>query len=97
MAQGVTVSPRAHADLLEITRYIGVDSPESAIAFGDKLLDRAEQLLQFPRSGRIVPEFPRENLRELTHQSIRIIYVIRPNGSIEILRFWHAARGNPLL
>jgi plasmid stabilization system protein ParE len=36
-----------------------------------------------------------DDLRELIHSPIRIIYRIRSDEAVEIVRFWHAARGTP--
>jgi plasmid stabilization system protein ParE len=43
-----------------------------------------------------VPEFRQPNLREIICRSYRIIYRLRrDNQRIEIVRFWHGARGFP--
>ena len=82
-------------DLEEITARIATDDPRLAIRFGDKLLDQAFSLGQFPDMGRIVPEFRDATIREIVHGKYRIVYRIRkPLKKISILRFWHAARGN---
>jgi mRNA-degrading endonuclease RelE of RelBE toxin-antitoxin system len=37
-------------------------------------------------------------VREVIHQAYRIIYEIYPDrGIIYVLRFWHAARGKPII
>jgi len=55
-------------------------------------------LENFPRIGRVVPEFQIETLRELVHGSYRIIYEIDDEKKlIAAARFWHAARGTPPL
>ena len=44
----------------------------------------------------MVPEFRRPQLREIVFRSYRIIYrVNRVDKSLEIVRFWHGARGFP--
>ena len=51
-----------------------------------------------PERGRVVPEFRRSELREIILRSYRIIYRINElDKSIEIVRFWHGARGFPRL
>jgi plasmid stabilization system protein ParE len=96
MGKALIVAPSARHDLRNIVTEIAHDAPERAIKFGDALLDRAEQAGQFPLSGRIVPELASDNIRELIHPPIRIIYRVQPDH-IEIVRFWHAARGAPEL
>jgi plasmid stabilization system protein ParE len=44
----------------------------------------------------MVPEFRRPEMREMIFRSYRIIYRINERDkSLEIVRFWHAARGFP--
>jgi toxin ParE1/3/4 len=46
--------------------------------------------------GRVVPEFHRAELRELVCRSYRIIYRVQEEEHrVEIVRFWHGARGLP--
>jgi len=45
----------------------------------------------FPKSGRIVPEYKDENLREKIYQNYRIVYRIKKN-LIEIVAIIHGAR-----
>lgn len=94
MGQKLIIAPSARSDLHEIVREIARDAPGRAVKFGDALLDRAQQAADFPLSGRVVPEFGREDLRELIHDPVRIIYRVRP-GAVEVVRFWHAKRGAP--
>ncbi len=95
MGQKVVIAPSARRDLHTIVQEIARDAPGRAVKFGDALLDRAEQAGSFPRSGRIVPEFGRDDLRELIHDPIRIIYRLRTDDAVEVIRFWHAKRGTP--
>jgi len=48
-------------------------------------------LEQFPRSGRIVPEIRHDDIREVILQSYRIIYRVHPD-EVEILTIHHGAR-----
>ena len=62
----------------------------------EELIVRAEALAAFPQMGRVVPEFQQEDLREIICRSYRIIHRVRPEQKcIEIVRFWHGARGLP--
>lgn len=85
MGKKLTIAPSARRDSREIVQEIARDA----------LLDRATQASEFPQSGRIVPEFRDSNLRELIHTPIRIIYRLRPDDTVEVVRFWHASRGQP--
>jgi plasmid stabilization system protein ParE len=60
------------------------------------LLDAAFSLSSLPGRGRMVPEFRRSELREVIVRSYRIIYRIQKDEEcLEVVRFWHAARGFP--
>ncbi len=52
-------------DLAFLHEYISRDSKFYADRFIDKLIERIEQLEGFPKSGRVVPEFNSETIREL--------------------------------
>ena len=96
MGYQVTLSPAASRDLRGIVRYISVDSPDRAVAFGQFLLGNTRRLADFPELGRIVPEFGNALVREIIVRSYRVVYRIdRKCERIEVVRFWHAARGNP--
>jgi plasmid stabilization system protein ParE len=92
----VFLSPQALTDLERIITYIALDDLAAATRMGNELLDAALSLATFPERGRVVPEFRRPDLREIVLRSYRIIYrVSRANLSLEIVRFWHSARGFP--
>ena len=78
-------------DVRLIHHYISKDSKKYADRFVDKILARVDQLENFPRSGRIVPEFNSEIIRELIEGNYRIIYKIDLDY-IAIIRVHQAAR-----
>lgn len=78
-------------DLQLIHDYIAKDSKTYANRLIDKLIERVDQLENFPKSGRVVPEFDNTNIRELIEGNYRIIYEIKPEH-IGIIRIHHAAR-----
>lgn len=96
MGRKVIISPSAQSDLSDIVAYIARHNRAAAIRMGHALIARAESLGQFPEKGRVLPEFGRADLRETIYRSYRIIYRF-PNERqvVEIVRFWHAARGFP--
>ncbi len=96
MGWKIIIGPSAEADLQDIVTYIARHNSEAAARLGYALIARAEGLASFPERGRIVPEFSRPDSRELIHRSYRIIYRINAEQDrIDIVRFWHAARGLP--
>lgn len=92
----VLLSPEALSDLERIVAYIAPHDAGAAERMGNHLLDAALSLSTLPERGRRVPEFHQADLREVIFRSYRIIYRVNMAGrSVEIVRFWHAARGFP--
>jgi len=54
--------------------------------FTDNLVSRVDQLIDYPNSGRVVPEKEDSSIRELIEGNYRIFY------KINILRIHHASR-----
>ncbi|MCA2940222.1 MAG: type II toxin-antitoxin system RelE/ParE family toxin [Microcystis aeruginosa L111-01] len=77
--------------LSSIYNYISQNSPQYAQRLVERLTRRSEQIANFPFSGRIVPEFETEQLREVIEGSYRIIYYIKPE-QIDVIAVLHAAR-----
>lgn len=96
MGWKVIIAPSAEADLEDIVRYIAGHNPEAAVRMGYALIARAEGLAAFPEIGRVVPEFRQADLREVIHRTFRVIYRLKRDAEVvEIVRFWHGARGFP--
>lgn len=86
----------ASDDLESIVRFIARDNPVAAERFGNKLRECVYPLAQFPQLGRVMPEKGDENIREIVLGSYRIFYRTKhEHRLIEVLRYWHAARGFP--
>ena len=60
----------------------------------DKLTRRSEQIGRFPKSGRMVPEYKRDDLREVLERPYRIIYRIKEK-QIDVLAAVHSAQQLP--
>ncbi len=78
-------------DLRLIHEYISKDSKRYADRFIEKLFERVDQLESFPKSGRVVPEFNSDSIRELIEGNYRIVYKIS-SSQVAIIRVHHAAR-----
>ena len=92
----VLLSAEALSDLERIVAYIAPHDAAAAERMGNHLLDAALSLNTLPERGRVVPEFHQTDLREVIFRSYRIIYRVKAGSrSVEIVRFWHAARGFP--
>lgn len=77
MAYRIEWSPRAVEDVEAIAIYISEDSTAYAAAVVKKILETARNLSNFPFSGRVVPEFGDETIREKFAYSYRIIYRVQ--------------------
>jgi toxin ParE1/3/4 len=96
MAYKLIWSPGARDDLRDLVRFIALDNAERAATFGYTLIHRIERVQEFPEMGRIVPEKRNPLLREVIVRPYRLIYRLSNDlKMIEIVRIWHAARGEP--
>lgn len=91
MAYRVVWSRRASQDLEAIANYIAADSLTYAGIVVKKVVNQTRMLSKFPRSGRKVPEFDNENIRELLVYSYRIIYRVE-DDEIVIAAVIHGKR-----
>lgn len=82
----------ALCDLEEILAwYAGQQVPDVGERLLREIFTRTEQLVDFPESGRIVPEFGVKTVRELIHPPFRLVYRIDP-AFIWIVRVWRSER-----
>lgn len=80
----------AIAHLVDIYEYIAHDSPIYAKRTIDLITRRSEQIASFPMSGRSVPEYETDDIREIIENPYRIIYWIKPD-QIDVLAVIHCA------
>ena len=74
-----------------IRDYLAQTSPEYAHRTVERLVNRSEQIAAFPRSGRMVPEYEIDEVRQVVEGSHRLIYLIKEE-QIEILAVVHTSR-----
>ena len=87
-------TPEAQAHLDGIYQYIARDTPLYARQAVDRLTRRSEQLIRHPRSGRPVPQYDDDNLRELIVYPYRLIYRLK-GDIIDIIAVFHGAQQLP--
>ncbi len=80
----------AEAQLDAIYTYIAQISPAYALRTVDRITKRSMQIADFPFSGRKVPEYNLDQIREVFSGSYRIIYYIKPE-QIDVLAVIHGA------
>jgi toxin ParE1/3/4 len=79
-------------DLKEIFDFIAEDSVRYATITTNKIHQRVQMIAGNPYLGRIVPEFNEKLIRELIEGNYRIIYRIKSEFRVDILRVYHSAR-----
>lgn len=70
-------SPLAVDQVRDIATYIALDKPSVAIEWAETIFNSVKQLIEFPDSGRIVPEIKRKEIRELVLNNYRVIYKVK--------------------
>lgn len=92
----VVVTEPARDDLRAIVDFIEQDSPQRAVMLRDRLLAAAESLARLPFRGRRLKGHPQ--VRRILCGDYLILYrVHEAEWIVEVLRFWHGARGTPRL
>ena len=76
----------------EIFDYIAANSFRYATITTDKIYQRVQIIADNPFTGKIVDEFNEKSIRELIEGKYRIIYRIKTNNQVDILRIYHSAR-----
>jgi addiction module RelE/StbE family toxin len=77
--------------LTNIYEYIANNSPTYARLMVDRITQRSEQISTQPFSGRKVPEYETEDIRELIEKPYRIIYRVKQD-QIDVLAVIHGAQ-----
>lgn len=75
--------------LVAIEDYIAMDDAAGAVVFIERLIRRTDILVAQPRVGRMVPEVPGRELRELIEGNYRIVYRLN-ESTAEILTVFEA-------
>ncbi|MBX3335751.1 MAG: type II toxin-antitoxin system RelE/ParE family toxin [Nitrospira sp.] len=81
----------ARNELDDIVTYIAKDTPLSALAFLEEVLNTADSLTTLSERGRIVPEYQNPLVRELFVKHYRLLYEIH-DRAVYVLGLIHGAR-----
>lgn len=88
----ITFAASALRDLEDLQAYYtGEDVPETGKRLTAEIFARIERLGAHPLSGRMVPEFQVEHLREIIYPPFRIVYRHDKN-KVRIVRIWRSER-----
>ena len=81
----------AQGHLSAIYQHISQDSVEYAQRMVDRLTRRSQQVAAFPLSGRKVPEYEMDQLREVIEGPYRLIYHVKTD-QVDVVAVIHGAR-----
>ena len=84
-------SPSALADVDAIAEYIARDSVDQAALFATRLLEATDRLVEFPESGRTIPEIGDPSGREVVVGAYRIMYRVE-GGDVWVTGIIHGAQ-----
>ena len=78
---------QAVEDLTAIREFISRDSPRYGRLVAERLYDATARLESFPRSGRVIPELGRDDLREIIVGEYRIVYLLTSDAVVLVTVF----------
>lgn len=84
-------TPQSVADLEALCEYIARDSEEYARVMARRIVEVVEAIPNYPKAGRVVPEYGAPDIRERLVGSYRIIYRLA-SGAVEVLTIIHGSR-----
>jgi toxin ParE1/3/4 len=87
----VKLTPPARAQLLAAVAFINADRPAAAREFRMRVDGALRRLIDFPESGRVIPEFSGLGFREVLVGSYRLFYRVQGNV-IWVVGVWHDAQ-----
>jgi plasmid stabilization system protein ParE len=88
----IIIARSALSDLQEIkTYYLEQGVPDIGQKFVNAILRNVERLRDYPDSGRKVPEFDQDRIREIIHSPFRVVY-LRNASSVNLVRVWRSER-----
>jgi toxin ParE1/3/4 len=88
----------AIADIEAIRDFIARTSPHYGNVVAARLVETVDRLRDFPKSGRVVPELRRDDIREIIYGLYRVVYRLREADDIvEVVTVFRASREFPLV
>lgn len=88
----IIIARSALSDLQEIrTYYLEQGVPDIGQKFVNAILENVQRLRDHPDSGRKVPEFDQDRIREIIHPPFRVV-CLRDASSVNLVRVWRSDR-----
>jgi plasmid stabilization system protein ParE len=85
------VSAEAAQDLRDIRAYLAASSPERAERVVGAIIERIEQIPEFPRAGVVAVDYAPARVRQLLVNDYRILYVVGAE-TVTVIAVIHVAR-----
>jgi len=85
---------QAVIDLKNIYEFIASDSKSYAKREVLKIKFQTKQIQKYIQIGRVVPEYSRQDIRELIYGHYRIVYLVISDLEVDILTVHHSAKEN---
>jgi toxin ParE1/3/4 len=95
----IKISQQAQKDMRQIYDFVSKESLQNADSLVEKFIIKIDSLSSFPERGKIVKEFSRPSIREVSVYKFRIIYKVSPR-IVRIITIHHSSRliiNNPFL
>lgn len=83
-------SKRGLNDFYEHLSFIEKTSLENAKQVAKVIMEKIDMLENFPKMGRIVPEFAQKEIRELIIYQYRVVYRIKNLDAVEVISVYHS-------
>ncbi|MBE9569487.1 MAG: type II toxin-antitoxin system RelE/ParE family toxin [Proteobacteria bacterium] len=87
----ILFTPSAKVQFLSAISPIRRDKPSAATRFRQRAEKSLKRLLEYPDSGRSIPEFPELPYRELIVPPYRFFYRVK-DDIVWIVAVWHGAQ-----
>jgi plasmid stabilization system protein ParE len=88
----IVIARSALSDLQAIKAYyLEQGVPDIGQNFVNAILNNLQRLRDHPDSGRKVPEFDQDRIREIIHPPFRVVY-LHNTSSINLVRVWRSER-----
>jgi toxin ParE1/3/4 len=87
----VRFTPSGREQFLKAISYILQDNPSTALSFRRRAERVLRRLVEFPQSGRLIPEFPDLPFREVIVNPYRFFYRVK-GRTVWVVAVWHSAQ-----
>jgi len=91
VSRRVLFTPAAREQFLAALAYVADDDPVAARNLRDRAAASLSRLADYPESGRVLPEFPDLQFREVVVSPYRFFYRVK-DDAVWVVAAWHSAQ-----